>query len=92
MGRTVKPGGKVVIFWPHRWATSVFVLKIIHGILDFFRGKNVSPLRLHSPEISLLESRDQARNVVEQAGFNLVEYSFGIRDLLVQAVVVGCKK
>jgi len=49
-------------------------------------------LRLHSPEISLLESRDQARNVVEQAGFNLVEYSFGIRDLLVQAVVVGCKK
>ena len=92
MGRTVKPGGKVVIFWPHRWATSVFVLKIVHGILDFFRGKNVRPLRLHPPEISLLESRDQARNVVEQAGFNLVEYSFGIRDLLVQAVVVGCKK
>jgi dolichol-phosphate mannosyltransferase len=92
MGRTVKPGGKVVIFWPHRWATSVFVLKIVHGILDFVRGKNVRPLRLHPPEISLLESRDQARSVVEQAGFNLVEYSFGIRDLLVQAVVVGCKK
>jgi SAM-dependent methyltransferase len=92
MGRTVKPGGKVVIFWPHRRATSVFVLKMIHRMLDFFRGKSARPLRLHPPEISLLESRDQARKVVEQAGFNLVEYYFGIRDLLVQAVVVGCKR
>jgi dolichol-phosphate mannosyltransferase len=92
MGRAIKPGGKVVIFWPHRHATSVFVLKIIHRMLNFLRGRSVQPLRLHPPEISLLESRDQAREVVEQAGFKLVEYYFGVRDLLVQAVVVGCKK
>ena len=49
-------------------------------------------MRLHPPEISLLQSREQAREVVERAGFNLVEYYFGIRDLLVQAVVVGCKR
>ncbi len=92
MGRTVKPGGKVVIFWPHRRATSVFVLKVIHGVLDFFRRRGVPQVRLHPPEISLLRSRDQAREVVESAGFNLVEYYFGMRDLLVQAVVVGCKR
>lgn len=92
MGRTMKPGGKVVIFWPHRHATSVFVLKLIHRMLDLFRSKGEEPVRLHPPEISLLKSRDQAREVVEQAGFNLVEYYFGIRDLLVQAVVVGCKR
>jgi SAM-dependent methyltransferase len=91
MGRTVKPGGKVVIFWPHRRATSVFVLKVIHRVLDFFR-QDRPQVRLHPPEISLLESRDQAREVVERAGFNLVEYYFGMRDLLVQAVVVGCKR
>ena len=39
MGRTVKPGGKVVIFWPHRRATSVFVLRLIHRVLDLFHGK-----------------------------------------------------
>ena len=39
MGRTVKPGGKVVIFWPHRCATSVFVLRLIHRVLDFFHGR-----------------------------------------------------
>ena len=92
MGRALKPGGKVVIFWPHSRATSVFVLKIIHRMLNFFRRQDGPQVRLHPPEISLLESRDQAREVVEQAGFNLIEYYFGLRDLLVQAVVVGCKR
>ena len=92
MGRTVKPGGKVVIFWPHRRATSVFVLKLIHRLLDLIRRPGGETVRLHPAEISLLESREQAREVVERAGFNLVEYYFGMRDLLVQAVVVGCKR
>ncbi len=92
MGRTVKSGGKVVIFWPHRRATSVFALKVIHRILDLFRPNGAETTRLHPAEISLLESREQARAVVESAGFNLVEYYFGMRDLLVQAVVVGCKQ
>jgi hypothetical protein len=56
------------------------------------RRHNGRQVRLHPPEISLLESRDQAREVVQQAGFNLIEYYFGMRDLLVQAVVVGCKR
>lgn len=92
MGRTVKAGGKVVIFWPHRRATSVFVLRQIHRLLHFFRRAGRPEVQLHPAEVSLLESREQAREVVERAGFNLVEYYFGIRDLLVQAVVVGCKR
>ena len=92
MGRTVKPGGKIVIFWPHRRATSVFVLKVIHWLLNCFRHRGRAQVQLHPPEISLLQSRDQAREVVERAGFNLIEYYFGVRDLLVQAVVVGCKR
>ena len=92
MGRTLKPGGKVVIFWPHRRATSVFVLKVIHWLVNCLRTRNRSQIRLHPPEVSLLRSRNQARQVVEKAGFNLVEYHFGLRDLLIQAVVVGCKQ
>ena len=92
MGRTVKPGGKVVIFWPHRRATSVLVLKLIHWLLNRFRSNGTKQVQLHPPEISLLRSRDQAREVVERAGFNLIDYYFGVRDLLVQAVVVpNCK-
>jgi SAM-dependent methyltransferase len=92
MGRAVKPGGKVVIFWPHHRATSVFVLKGIHWLLNCFRHHGGTQVRLHPPEISLLQSRDQARELVERAGFNLVEYYFGMRDLLVQAVIVGSKR
>jgi SAM-dependent methyltransferase len=92
MGRTLKPAGKVVIFWPHQRATSVFVLKFIHRLLDFFQRKGEPQVRLHPPEISLLKSRDQAQELMERAGFELVEYYFGMRDLLVQAVVVGCKR
>jgi hypothetical protein len=65
---------------------------VIHWVLNLFRGRGEEAVRLHPPEISLLQSREQAREVVERAGFNLVEYYFGIRDLLVQAVVVGCKR
>ena len=88
MGRVLKTGGKIVIFWPHRRATSVCVLKIVHWLLNRFSRQ---PVRLHPPEISLLRSREEARHTVEQAGFNLIDYSFGLRDLLVQAVVVGQK-
>jgi dolichol-phosphate mannosyltransferase len=88
MGRVLKPGGKIVIFWPHRWATSVWVLKGVHWLLDHLTRKT---MRLHPPEISLLGSRAQAREVVEEAGFSMVDYYFGAQDLMVQAVIVGQK-
>ena len=88
MGRVVKPEGKIVIFWPHKKATSVWVIKKIHWLLGRFSR---NPVLLHPPEISLLDSREQARQTVEKAGFNMVDYYFGVKDLLVQAVVVGQK-
>ena len=88
MGRVLKPGGKIVIFWPHQKATSVWVLRRIHWLLGMF-SKN--PVQLHPPEISLLNSREQAKAVCEKAGFSMVDYYFGVKDLLVQAVVVGQK-
>ena len=88
MGRVVKPDGKIVIFWPHKKATSVWVIKKIHWLLGLFSR---TPVQLHPPEISLLDSREQARATIEKAGFNMVDYYFGVKDLLVQAVVVGQK-
>ena len=88
MGRVVKPAGKIVIFWPHQRATSVWVIRKLHWLLGKFSR---NPVQLHPPEISLLQSREQAREAVEKAGFNLVDYYFGVKDLLVQAVVVGQK-
>ncbi len=87
--RVLKPGGKALLFWPHANSTSVFVLKIIHL---FFRFLTKSPVQLHPPEITYIKSRNQAQQLIQGSGFNLVNYSFGPRDFWVQAVLILEKK
>jgi dolichol-phosphate mannosyltransferase len=87
--RTLKPGGKLVVFWPHRRAPSVMFLGALHFCLRaFFR----SPAQLHPPEVSLLTGQSCARQVLEEAGFACTGYQYGFRDGFIQAVVVGEKR
>jgi dolichol-phosphate mannosyltransferase len=86
--KALKSGGKVVIFWPHARATSVAVLNAAHWLSNDVLKK---PMKLHPPEISLLRSKDQAASLVETAGFRLIDYYFGPRDVFVQAVIVAEK-
>jgi dolichol-phosphate mannosyltransferase len=84
--RVLKHDGRIILFWPHARATSVFVLRAVHFVMSAVLGiKN----RLHPEEITLLEGRGQALEMFDQAGLKLVDYQFGWRDLFVQAVVVG---
>ncbi|HVT04166.1 MAG TPA: class I SAM-dependent methyltransferase [Thermoanaerobaculia bacterium] len=88
MSRVIRPGGKIVLFWPHTRGSSVIVLGVVHWILHrIFR----SPLQLHPPEISLLRSRRHAEEVLAAAGLRCVDYRFGPRDGFVQAIVVAQK-
>ncbi|MDX2053228.1 MAG: glycosyltransferase [Polyangiaceae bacterium] len=84
--RVIKPGGKLVIFWPHAYATSVMVLGSAHFLLNDVLHRNV---RLHPPEVSLVHSREEAAELLALGGFELTSYRFGARDLFVQAVVVA---
>jgi dolichol-phosphate mannosyltransferase len=84
--RVIRPGGKLVIFWPHAHATSVAVLNSMRWVLNDVFKKDVS---FHPPEVSLVHSEDEARALLESSGFELESYAFGPRDLYVQAVVVG---
>ena len=86
--RVLKPGGKVALFWPHARATSVYVLRAVHFVLWRLLGRH---LKLHPDEITLLTGKAQARSLVERAGFRLESYTFGPRDLFIQAVVVARK-
>ena len=83
--RVVRKGGKVIIFWPHARATSVFVLKIIHWVLNKLLKKKV---QLHPSEIYLLKSKSAVEGLFREAGFTVVDYYFGYKDLFVQAVFV----
>jgi dolichol-phosphate mannosyltransferase len=86
--RVLKPDGKLVLFWPHAYASSVLVLHAVHYVLNDVMGKNV---RLHPPEVSLVHSSKEAGALVGEAGFDLASYSFGPRDMFVQAIVVAKK-
>ena len=86
--RVLRPGGKTIIFWPHRKATSVAVLKVLHWFrMKVLKRENA----LHAPEISLLPSMAHALETLREAGFETVDYNFGFIDFWVQAVVVGQK-
>jgi ubiquinone/menaquinone biosynthesis C-methylase UbiE len=89
LSRVTKPGGKVVVFWPHRMATSAMVLDGLHFVLNDVMHKEV---RLHPPEPSRVASKKQAEEAFDRAGLDLVKYKFGPRDLFVQAVVVGQRR
>lgn len=84
--KLLKSEGKIVIFWPHRLAWSVLVLKIAHYILNRIFKKNI---RLHPEEPSLLHGKKSAESILSDASFELTNYTYNIKDLFVQAVVVA---
>lgn len=86
--RVLKPGGKVVFFWPHRYGSSVQFLRAVHWLLLKAHGHKV---QLHPPEITYLSSKEQAAPFLRRAGFKYLEYRFGLNDLFVQVVIVGEK-
>ncbi len=87
--RVVKPGGKLVVFWPHARATSVFILNSARWVLNDLLQKDV---QLYPPEVSLLHSRTEAAELLSSGGFELSSYEFGPRDMFVQAMVVATRR
>ena len=87
-GRVLRPGGKLVLFWPHVKATTAWLLGRVQWMLNDVLGNDV---QMHPAEISLVRSRSHAEAVMREAGLDLVQYRFGPRDGLVQAVIVARK-
>jgi len=88
MRRVLRPGGRVVLFWPHAQAPSVYVLRTVHAIMQHVFDNS---RRLHPEEITLISGKEMAKDLVEQAGLRLFDYKFGPRDLFIQAVVTAIK-
>lgn len=86
--RVLKPGGKILILWPPTFGFTVFVLDSAHFIMNRIFKMHI---KLHPDEITRVRSRGHAVETVEGAGFKMVEYYFGPRDLFTQAVIVAEK-
>jgi ubiquinone/menaquinone biosynthesis C-methylase UbiE len=86
--RVLVPGGKIVIFWPHIHAPSVYVLGLAHW---FFRSVLRRSVQFHPAEVTLLRSRQQAWDLLTRSHLTLEEFHLGPRDLFIQAVIVARK-
>jgi ubiquinone/menaquinone biosynthesis C-methylase UbiE len=87
--RILKPGGYYLCFWPPEYGMSVIFFKVLKFILKFFTKKDI---KFHPDEIFRMRSNKHAKNVLNEAGFEVSEIYFGPRDLFTYAVVVGKKK
>ncbi len=85
----LRPGGRLVIFWPPVYGLSVIALHVIHFVLNRILRRGV---QLHPPEPSKLRSRRQMENLLNESGFDLQSISFGIRDAFTYAVVIAVKR
>jgi ubiquinone/menaquinone biosynthesis C-methylase UbiE len=86
--RILKPGGKVVLFWPPEFGLSVIFFKILKVVLKVLTGKTY---KFHPDEICRLTSRSHGEKMVTQAGLQPAEYYFGPRDVFTYSVVVAKK-
>lgn len=87
-GRVLKPGGTVILFWPPKFGLSVLFLKSVHYFLNKILGKNIY---LHPEELTHINSRSHAQNILKAADIQMVDYAFDISDLLTHAIIVGKK-
>lgn len=83
----LKPGGKVILFWPPHYGLSVLFLHFVHGVLRLIQGKNFQSL--HPEEPNKASTPRVARKVLEASGFKLTRFSFSPRDAFTYVVIVG---
>jgi ubiquinone/menaquinone biosynthesis C-methylase UbiE len=87
--RVLKPGGKIIIFWPPTFGFSVFVLDSIHFVCNKILRMNI---KLHPDEITRLRSKKHALDTIAKTEFKMIDYYFGVKDLFTQAVLVAQKQ
>ena len=87
--RVVRPGGKIVLFWPPAFGLTVRLLAAVHWFAHNILSK---PLKLHPDEITHVRSKRQVSAYLREAGFEMVDFYFGVRDVFTQAVIIGEKR
>jgi 2-polyprenyl-3-methyl-5-hydroxy-6-metoxy-1,4-benzoquinol methylase len=83
----LKPGGRVILFWPPHYGLSVIFLHIVHAFLRLIQGKNFQSL--HPEEPNKASTPKSAQKLLESAGFKLKRFSFSPRDAFTYVVIVG---
>lgn len=88
--RVLKDDGKIIFFWPPEFGSSVTFLKMVKFILEKVLGRK--DVKIHPDEISRLQSKAQAKDILKKGNFKIVEYYFGPRDFFTHSIIVAKKE
>ncbi len=84
--RVLKPGGRVILFWPPNFGLSVLALSAFIGVANRFRK---TPLKFHPDEVSRIPSFPWARAVLARHRFQTIRMEFGWKDLFTYVAVIA---
>jgi len=86
--RVLKPGGKIILFWPPEYGLSVTAFKLIYFVLNTLLKKNI---KLCPDEITRILSKNHAHKILSKSRFKPLVYSFGPSDFFTYSVIVAEK-
>jgi len=87
--KSLKGSGRLLLFWPPVFGASVIALRILRWSFKRVLRREIV---FHPAEPSLVRSRKEVSSFLDEAGFQLREYYFGIRDAFTYVVVVADKR
>jgi ubiquinone/menaquinone biosynthesis C-methylase UbiE len=83
--RILKPNGKIILFIPPEYGSTVIFFKVIHYILNNILHKNI---HFQPAEINRIQSRKHAELLVKGTGLYINEFNFGLDDLCTHVAIV----
>ena len=86
--RVLKPGAKVVLFWPPELGSSRLVLGPLELMRSWVTGRR---FRFFPDEVNRLRSRQHAQRILHAAGFEVLRSELTWRDAFIHLIVVGRK-
>ncbi len=86
--RVLKPGSRLIMLIPGVDSVPQRMLRLTERVINVGRAQR---FRFHPDEISQIQSRAQAQNILTTAGFRVLEIEYGFRSLLAFKTLVGCK-
>jgi len=87
--RVLKKDGKIIIFWPPEFGSSVLFFKILHRFVSLILPRR--KVSFHPTELTRIRSKEHVEKILKLSGFKLLEFYFGIRDFFTYCVIVGKK-
>ncbi len=87
--RALKPGARLILFWPATNSIPQKMLKIVEKIINL--KKREHKFQFHPDEISQLRSNRQAREILQRNGFTSLYVDWGMASGMAFKSVVGEK-